>query len=53
MRLAAAEAKAAGGALIRKSDRLQLVLPGLTEAAADHSQAASDGAELAAAPDRD
>ena len=53
LRLAAAEAKAAGGALIRKSDRLQLVLPGLTGAPADHSQAASDGAASAAAPDRD
>ncbi|MBS0475522.1 MAG: HAMP domain-containing histidine kinase [Proteobacteria bacterium] len=45
MRLVAAEARAAGGRLVHKGDRLRLVLPGLTGAAQPHSH---DGA---AAPD--
>ena len=52
LRLAMAEAKAGGGMLIRKSDRLQLILPGLTGAAAGHSQTGSDGAAPTAASDR-
>ena len=52
LRLATAEAKAAGGLLIRKLDRLQLILPGLTGAADGHSHTASDGSASAAAPER-
>jgi hypothetical protein len=39
LRLAAAEATAAGGSLERRGDRLRLSLPGLTRPGADHSQA--------------
>ena len=39
MRLAAAEAAAAGGRLIRDGARIMLVLPGLTHALASHTQA--------------
>jgi signal transduction histidine kinase len=39
LRLARAEARAAGGDLIRKEDKLRLILPGLTGDAADHTQA--------------
>lgn len=38
LRLVTAEAKAAGGALIRKEDRLRLTLPGLTGEASGHSE---------------
>ncbi|MCA8904212.1 MAG: hypothetical protein KDA43_05120, partial [Hyphomonas sp.] len=38
LRLAAAETKAAGGALERKGDKLRLVLPGLTGADVAHSE---------------
>ena len=40
LRLARAEARAAGGDLQRKGDRLRLTLPGLTSASADHTQSA-------------
>ncbi|MCB2061829.1 MAG: HAMP domain-containing histidine kinase, partial [Novosphingobium sp.] len=43
LRLAAAEAKAAGGSLERKGDRLRLSLPGLTRAAMAHSQGEGPG----------
>jgi two-component system OmpR family sensor kinase len=39
LRLARAEAKAAGGKLDRKTDRLRLSLPGLTRGSANHTQA--------------
>jgi hypothetical protein len=39
LRLATAEAAAAGGALLRDGTRLHLALPGLTPAAAGHTQA--------------
>lgn len=52
LRLARAEAKAAGGTLIRKSDRLQLILPGLTREAAAHSHEGNDEAPPTAASDR-
>ena len=38
LRLARAEARAAGGALLRKGDRLRLTLPGLTVASAPHTE---------------
>ena len=38
LRLAEAEADAAGGRLLRKGDKLRLELPGLTEAVRGHSQ---------------
>ncbi len=41
LRLARAEAKAAGGSLDRKDDRLRLRLPGLTTAAHGHSEGAA------------
>ena len=41
LRLARAEARAAGGTLERKADRLRLLLPGLTAAAAGHSDGAA------------
>ena len=41
LRLARSEARAAGGALQRKDDRLRLVLPGLTAAAREPSQTAT------------
>ena len=40
LRLARAEARAAGGDLQRKGDRLRLTLPGLTSASAGHTQSA-------------
>jgi two-component system OmpR family sensor kinase len=40
LRLAAAEARAAGGSLDRRGDRLRLVLAGLTGVAAPHSEVA-------------
>ena len=40
LRLARAEARAAGGELLRKGDRLRLTLPGLTGAPASHTQIA-------------
>ncbi|HVR91542.1 MAG TPA: histidine kinase dimerization/phospho-acceptor domain-containing protein [Novosphingobium sp.] len=43
LRLAASEARAAGGVLERRKDKLRLVLPGLTRAAASHSQGAVTG----------
>mgnify|MGYP000541192003 CR=1 FL=1 len=36
---AIAEARAAGGELVRKDDRLRLTLPGLTASPVDHTQA--------------
>ena len=39
LRLAAAEAQAAGGSLERRGDKLRLSLPGLTRPGAGHSQA--------------
>lgn len=44
LRLARAEARAAGGDLVRKGDRLRLTLPGLTEAPASHTQGSITGA---------
>lgn len=38
LRLVAAEARAAGGDLTRREDRLRLELPGLTRAPSDHSE---------------
>lgn len=43
LRLARSEARAAGGDLLRKDDRLRLVLPGLTDAAAGHSHMTHEG----------
>jgi two-component system, OmpR family, sensor kinase len=42
LRLARAEAEAAGGKLDRKTDRLKLCLPGLTRPGLDHTQEASE-----------
>lgn len=39
LRLARAEARAAGGALVRRDGKLRLTLPGLTAGAVDHTQA--------------
>ena len=39
LRLARAEARAVGGDLVRKDDRLRLTLPGLTASPVDHTQA--------------
>lgn len=48
LRLAAAEARAAGGSLDRRGDRLRLVLAGLTEVAGAHSEVPSlTGSQLA------
>lgn len=48
LRLAAAEARAAGGNLDRRGDRLRLVLAGLTEVAGPHSEVPSlTGSQLA------
>ncbi len=46
LRLARAEARAAGGELLRKGDRLRVTLPGLTRAEAPHTHGAGsvDGA---------
>lgn len=41
LRLAATEARAAGGALDRRGDKLRLTLPGLTAQAESHSQASA------------
>ncbi len=43
LRLAATEARAAGGALERRKDKLRLILPGLTGATAGHSQGVAGG----------
>ena len=43
LRLARAEARAAGGELLRKGDRLRLTLPGLTGAPSDNTE--SEGAK--------
>ncbi|WP_296679824.1 histidine kinase dimerization/phospho-acceptor domain-containing protein [Novosphingobium sp.] len=43
LRLVAAEAKAAGGQLVHKGDRLRLVLPGLTAAPSPHSDKDAGG----------
>ena len=51
LRLAAAEAKAAGGMLERRADRLRLTLPGLTPAAAGHSQDSDNEANSAGTSD--
>jgi signal transduction histidine kinase len=48
LRLARAEAEAAGGSLALHGETLVLSLPGLTGAAPDHSQGASGGASAAA-----
>lgn len=48
LRLAAAEARAAGGSLDRRGDRLRLVLAGLTGVAGAHSEVPSlTGSQLA------
>ncbi|MFM5918239.1 MAG: sensor histidine kinase [Novosphingobium sp.] len=47
LRLARAEARAAGGELVRKGDRLRLSLPGLTHSSVGHSHGA-EGAPLSA-----
>lgn len=47
LRLARAEARAAGGDLIRKGDRLRLTLPGLTKADAPHTDAPGSAAGAA------
>lgn len=48
LRLAAAEARAAGGSLDRRGDRLRLTLAGLTEVAGAHSEGTSlTGSQLA------
>jgi len=44
LRLARAEARAAGGDLVRKGDRLRLTLPGLTGAPPSHTQSIQPGA---------
>ena len=49
LRLARAEAQAAGGSLELREERLVLSLPGLTGAAPDHSQGGEDGGTSAAA----
>lgn len=48
LRLVAAEAKAAGGQLVHKGDRLRVLLPGLTQTADTHSEddAAAPGAQV-------
>ena len=48
LRLARAEARAAGGDLVRKGDRLRLTLPGLTGAPGGHNHS-SDGVSVATA----
>lgn len=48
LRLARAEAEAAGGSLALRRGAIVLSLPGLTERAADHSQGANEGASHAA-----
>ncbi len=53
LRLAAAEAKAAGGTLNRKTDRLQLTLPGLTGLATGHSQDTNEGGAPTASANRE
>jgi two-component system OmpR family sensor kinase len=40
LRLARAEARAGGGELLRKGDRLRLTLPGLTGASPGHTESA-------------
>ena len=47
LRLARAEARAAGGDLVRKGDRLRLTLPGLTLAPGGHTHGAGDSAATA------
>lgn len=47
LRLARAEARAAGGDLVRKGDKLRLTLPGLTAAAPPHTGAPATTAEQA------
>ncbi len=44
LRLAASEARAAGGTLERRGEKMRLVLPGLTALALDHSQEEASGA---------
>jgi hypothetical protein len=48
LRLARAEAEAAGGSLGLRGETLVLSLPGLTERTGDHSQGGNDGAADAA-----
>ncbi len=48
LRLARAEAEAAGGSLALRGETLVLSLPGLTGATPDHSHGANDGASAAA-----
>ncbi|MDE2436483.1 MAG: sensor histidine kinase [Sphingomonadales bacterium] len=43
LRLVEAEARAAGGALVHKGDRLRLSLPGLTHTASPHSEEGANG----------
>ncbi len=47
LRLARAEARAAGGDLVRKDDRLRLTLPGLTGAGGGHSHGADVASQSA------
>jgi signal transduction histidine kinase len=47
LRLARAEARAAGGDLVRKADRLRLTLPGLTLTDGGHTQGPGDSAQSA------
>lgn len=42
LRLVAAEAKAAGGALLHKGTRLRLILPSLTASGSDHSEGSAE-----------
>jgi two-component system, OmpR family, sensor kinase len=44
LRLARAEARAAGGDLLRKDNKLRLILPGLTKSGANHTEASQPGA---------
>lgn len=53
LRLTAAEARAAGGSLERKGEKIRLSLPGLTRAATGHSQTHSSNAHGAAAANPD
>lgn len=51
LRLAAAEARAGGGELVRRGDRLRLSLAGLTEPAMLHSHSAETARSRTAVPD--
>jgi hypothetical protein len=51
LRLAAAEARAGGGELVRRGDKLRLSLAGLTEPALVHSHGADTAGPRMAVPD--